>query len=69
MSFPSTVSGLLALLDETFPEVVPAPGDTPDKIFHAAGQRSVVHWLKRRREEAGRTPLPPKPRGSGRPVR
>lgn len=69
MSFPSTVTGLIALLDEAFPEVTPKPGDAPDKIFHAAGQRSVVHWLKRMRAEAGKPPVAPRPRGSGRPVR
>jgi hypothetical protein len=69
MSFPSTVSGLIAALEEAFPEPAPRPGDPPDKVFYQAGQRSVIHWLKRKREDAGKLPPAPRPRGSGRPVR
>jgi hypothetical protein len=66
--FPHTVEELIRALDETFSEVVPAPGDSPDKIFHAAGQRSVVLYLKKWRASAGNEPPAPRQRGSGRPV-
>ena len=46
MRFPNTVDDLIAALDARFPEVVPMPGDDPDEIMHAAGQRSVVAFLK-----------------------
>lgn len=69
MRFPHTVEELIRALDETFPEVVPQLGDSPDKIFHAAGQRSVVLHLKRWRENAGKEAPPVRPRGAGRPVK
>jgi hypothetical protein len=69
MRLPDTVSGIMSLLDETFPESVPQPGDSPDKIFHAAGQRSVVLFLKNLRDGLLREPPAQRPRGQGRPVR
>lgn len=69
MSFPSTASELLRLIEETFPEVTPRPGDSPDSIFFKAGQRSVYHILKRKRDEAAKPPTPPRPRGTGRAMR
>lgn len=69
MSFPSTASELLRLIEETFPEVTPKPGDSHDDIMFKAGQRSVYHILKRRRDEAAKPPAPPRQRGVGRSVR
>lgn len=66
MRFPNTVDDLIVLLDQTFPEVVPQPGDSPEHIMHAAGARSVVAWLKTARANASRTPAPPRQRGRGR---
>lgn len=67
--FPHTVTELLDQLDATFPEVVAQPGEPLDKIFYATGQRSVVLYLKKWRESAGKEPPSPRQRGSGRPVR
>lgn len=69
MRFPDTNDELIRQLDEKFPEPVPQPGDSPEKIFHAAGQRSVVLFLKSWRAGAGKPPLPERTRGVGRPVR
>lgn len=66
--FPHTVTELIDELDKLYPEVVSRPGDSPEKIFYAAGQRSVVLHLKQLRESAGKDPAAPRPRGSGRPV-
>jgi hypothetical protein len=67
-SFPATVGDLIAELDKLYPEYVPTPGDSPEKIFHAAGQRAVVVHLKKWRESASRPAPAPRPRGQGRPV-
>lgn len=67
MRFPNTVDDLIALLDKTFMEVIPQPGDSPETIMHAAGARSVVAWLKTARANASRAPAPPRERGKGRP--
>jgi hypothetical protein len=69
MRFPNTVDDFIALLDRTFPEVVPQPGDSPEEIMHAAGARSVVAWSKAARANASKTPAPPRLRGRGRDVR
>ena len=69
MRFPNTVDDLIAALDARFPEVVPMPGDDPDEIMHAAGQRSVVAFLKTWRAGANKPAPPPRPRGKGRDVR
>lgn len=69
MRFPNTVDELITMLDRTFPETVPMPGDSPEEIMHAAGARSVVTWLKAWRANASRAPAPPRPRGRGRDVR
>lgn len=70
MSFPDTVDGLIDLLDRTFPEPAIGPDDTMDKIKYDAGQRAVITWLKRRRQQAlaERFPSGPKKRGEGRRV-
>jgi hypothetical protein len=69
LRFPDTIGELIRQLDERFPEPVPQPGDSSDKIFHAAGQRSVILFLKNWRDGAGQAPPPVRPRGQGRPVR
>lgn len=69
--FPNTVDGLIELLDRTFPEAVPSPGQSNDEIFHTAGQRSVVNWLKERRARALQNSINPparRKRGQGRHV-
>lgn len=68
MRFPHTVEELIVQLDATFPEVMPSPGDANDEIMHAAGQRSVVHYLKQWRASAGTPPPSPRKRAQGRPV-
>lgn len=67
--FPTTIGELLLVLDEIFPEPNPKPGDSVDKIFHSAGQRSVLKYLQQWRESAAKGPALPTPRGQGRPVR
>lgn len=69
MRFPNTVDDMIVMLDRTFPETVPQPGDSPEEIMHAAGQRSVVTWLKAARANASKPPPPPRQRGRGRDVR
>lgn len=73
MRFPNTVDDLIELLDRTFPEATPKPGEDSDTIFYAAGQRSVVNWLKSRRKRALENNLDPdravRKRGQGRNVR
>lgn len=68
MRFPNTVDDLIAELDRRFPETVPEPGNDHSEIMFAAGRRSVVTFLKRWRENAGKPPAPPKERGRGRPA-
>lgn len=67
-SFPGTVGDLIAALDKLFPEHLPVPGESPDKTFYEAGQRSVILHLKQWRESAGNSNPAPRPRGQGRPV-
>ena len=69
MRFPNTVDDLIAALDARFPEVVPMPKDDHEEIMHAAGQRSVVAFLKTWRANANKPTPPPRPRGKGRDVR
>ena len=51
---PLTVEDLITLLDKMFPNECARLTDSERKIFHKAGQRSVVDWLlelQRRTEE------------------
>lgn len=68
-SFPHTVGELILALDATFPEVISKPGDSTDKIFHAAGQRSVIHFIKQWRDGALTVAPSARTRGAGRPTR
>ena len=43
--------GLVQELDERFPPVNPSPYDQDREIMYAAGQRSVVEWIKQYMEE------------------
>jgi hypothetical protein len=68
MRFPNSVDELIAELDRKFPEFIPDADDSERKIFHAAGQRSVVNFLKQWRASASHTPPAPRQRGQGRDV-
>lgn len=65
---PTTSGELIRQLETLFPEVIAKPGDSPDKLFHASGQRSVVHFLKQWRDGALESTATPRPRGAGRPT-
>lgn len=67
--FPASAGELVRALDELFPEVISKPGDSPETIFFATGQRSVVHTLKQWRDGALRPAVKAEARGKGRPTR
>lgn len=69
MRFPESSVELVRQLDAQYPEYVPQPGDSLEKIYHSAGQRSVIVALKGWLASAGREPAPARPRGQGRPVK
>lgn len=48
---------LLALLDPIFPNQCPSPGTTMDDIWFAAGQASVVQFLRDALEDLQQNPL------------
>lgn len=48
---------LLELLDPIFPNQCPSPGTTMDDIWFAAGQASVVQFLRAAHEESSANPL------------
>ena len=43
---PATAEEVIELLDETFRNECARLTDSEREIFHKAGQRSVVEWLK-----------------------
>lgn len=50
MKFPTSSSELLQLLEQMFPERLPAPADTVADIQRYAGKREVVLFLKQLRD-------------------
>lgn len=67
MRFPNTPHDLIEQLDRVFPEPSIGPSDTMDEIKFAAGQRSVIAYLKTWRDAPRDAPPPPR-RGAGRRV-